>query len=606
MLKYEVDVKKFSELKEKIDIPKFQRGLVWGKPKKREFIKTLKEGLPIGMLLLAPRGDRYLIIDGLQRFTTMKEYSRNFFSYIDKSEITDFDLMAIILASSDARKNYDEYIESAKKSTLEEMRSIIAERIGQSQNKNHFDISKEIALELCKKIAILPNEDCYNIQGEIFKIIEKIYNQAKIDDITVPIIIFRGADDELASIFQKLNQEGVKLSKYDVFAATWIKNTVVVKNDPKFIECITNKYEAAEVNSDLEIAGFDPEEMKQSGELTVFEYSFALGKALMEACPVLFPKLDEAKVDSIGFLILAELMGLSYQKMGQLGARVALYKSLDFKQLKDSIIEAGRIVETSLGRFIESPSGKGTKRISLACHSELQVASYIIVIFKLMYSLTPEEGLKKNLQSKELQRVKRYLRTHYIYDIIRGYWTGSGDTKLEEIIADPPICRYVKDVDKNEFEQEVSRWMNESNQKIKSVNVAAETKLFLNYLFRGRVGATDSGSYDIEHCVPKDVVKKYYHKKDIMVPMSSVCNLTYIPVFDNRSKGEETYYQRQSKNTGAYELNAQQLERLLYPTREELRFVESVKTLTEENYMRFLKERRNTLLNAIMTVLFPE
>ena len=97
MKKYEIAVKKFSEIKDKIKIPKFQRGLVWGESKKREFIKTLKSGLPIGVLLVAPEDDKYLVIDGLQRFTTMLDYSRDYFKYVDKSEITDSDLYSIIV-----------------------------------------------------------------------------------------------------------------------------------------------------------------------------------------------------------------------------------------------------------------------------------------------------------------------------------------------------------------------------------------------------------------------------------------------------------------------------------------------------------------------------
>lgn len=114
MTKYEIEVKKFSELKDTIVIPKFQRGLVWSKTKKKEFIKTLKAGLPIGVLLLSKKGEKYRIVDGLQRFTTMMEYSRDYFSYIEKAEITDFDLTSIIYASSDARAVFDNYTEEAK------------------------------------------------------------------------------------------------------------------------------------------------------------------------------------------------------------------------------------------------------------------------------------------------------------------------------------------------------------------------------------------------------------------------------------------------------------------------------------------------------------
>ena len=83
-LKYKVEKFKFSELQGKVAVPRFQRGLVWGTQKKRSFIRTLKQGLPIGTLLLYPEGDEFLIIDGLQRYTTMLDYSRAYFEYVEE------------------------------------------------------------------------------------------------------------------------------------------------------------------------------------------------------------------------------------------------------------------------------------------------------------------------------------------------------------------------------------------------------------------------------------------------------------------------------------------------------------------------------------------
>ena len=62
--------------------------------------------------------------------------------------------------------------------------------------------------------------------------------------------------------------------------------------------------------------------MLKTGDLTVFEYAFALGKELIEKCPALFSgKKDDSKVESIGFLLLALVLGLSYQKMAALDVR---------------------------------------------------------------------------------------------------------------------------------------------------------------------------------------------------------------------------------------------------------------------------------------------
>lgn len=601
MLQYDIEVKKFGELCSRVEIPKFQRGLVWNREKKQGFIKSLKSGLPIGVLLMSKREDRYLVIDGLQRFTTMKDYARDFFSYIEREEITDSDLMAVILASETGRAIFDGFTPDAQQKIRDTMRNVIAENISGRQNRNFLEISLDTASELCGKIPAFPEKDMLSLSKQIYVVIERISKQAQIDDITIPLIIFKGREEELADIFQKLNQEGVRLSKYDVFAATWIDHFVTVRDDPKFIDYIINKYEAAQRDSDLDIADYDPDEMKQSGRLTVFEYAFAVGKALMDKCKMLFPRMDDAKIDSIGFLLLAELMGLTYQKMGQLADVIETYENLDYKKLKDAILDAGSIVESALTPYIDSPANK---KKSLVCHSELQLASYIIVVFKLKYSLTPQEGLVPRQRSRDVARVKEYLHKHYLFDILRGFWSGSGDSKLEEIIAEPSACRYTRDVAREEFEVAVSSWLEASNSKAPLTNVSAETKLFLNYLLRGRVHDVGRGSYDIEHCVPKEVIKRYYRKKNIVVPMSSVCNLVYIPEKDNRSKGELTYYQRQDSDPGAFSLNQEQLDTLVYPRREELRFVESISTLTEENYFAFLRKRKQSLQKIMMDILY--
>ena len=606
MLKYELAQIKFSELKDKIEIPKFQRGLVWGGEKKKEFIRSLKSGLPIGVLLLSKaESGKYLVIDGLQRFTTMLEYSRDYFSYIDPSEITDSDVISIIISSNDAKDMYDLHLESAKATIRDKVRKIIVENIRTGVNKNLNQISRLTAQQLCKEIPEFPDKDVMEILDAVYVIVDKFSTAARIEDIEIPLIIFNGKEDELATVFQKLNQEGVKLSKYDVFAATWCGHTVNVSGDTDFIKQIIRKYDASQEKSGLEISNYDPEEMLKTGQLTAFEYAFALGKELIDRCPILFnAKKDDSKVESIGFLILAELLGLSYQDMNKLASEMDRNDKLDFIKLKDAIIDTARNVQSALGDYIVAPTNK---KPSLACHSELQLASYIIVLFKLRYDISLESGLvDKGNKAKEIKEFRRFLSKHYLYDILRGYWSGSGDTKLEEIIADPYTCRYVKDVSRDSFEQAISEWLVSLNKKSSLTTVSAETKLFLNYLLRLFVNPADIAKteYDIEHCVPKKVLQDYFVKKNIAVPVSAACNLVYIPKSENRGKGDMTYYQKQKKDASSYTLNADALDTLCYPLVTELEFVESVSTLTAENYFAFLADREKYITHRMITKLY--
>ena len=600
-LKYDIEKMKFKDLKDSIEIPRFQRGLVWGKEKKRELIKTLKSGLPIGVLLLYKKEDKYLVIDGLQRFTTMKDYSNDYFSYVDKDEITNKNIMDIVTSSDSASQLYDALTEDAKNALRDSIRKIIILGITDSRGKNNNKISWNISKKLCTDLVEFDVEDAGDIQSTVFDIVDSFSKTANIDDVEIPMILFKGDESELASIYQKLNQEGVKLSKYDVFAATWVGHTLKVNDDIPFIDLIIKKYEKAEEESELDISDFDADEIRESGELTVFEYAFGIGKAIAKKCTHLLT-YDESKVDSIGFVILAEILGLSYGEMGKLAEVIDTMPNLDYKILKDRIVEVCYDVEKALGNRIIAPTGKDT---SLACHAELQLVSYVVVLFKLKYAIKDGELIKRTDKTSEINNFKKYLHKHYLYSILRGDWSSAGDSKLAEITNNADSCLYCLDVDKNSFEQVIIDWLEQSVSKMEQKQIPKINKLFMNYLLRGRTGDISTTKFDVEHCVPQKVIQKYFLDKSIIVPMSSLCNTVYIPVPDNRRKKDKTYYQKQDEDVTAYALNEDQLNVYLYPKRADLQFVESVATLTKDNYMDFLNGRKVVVKDAMMEVLYP-
>jgi len=72
---------------QKVQLPRFQRGLVWGPAKRKDLINSIKNGHPIGSLLVWEQHDGsgiFQLIDGLQR-------TNSIITYLD-SPLVDFDL----------------------------------------------------------------------------------------------------------------------------------------------------------------------------------------------------------------------------------------------------------------------------------------------------------------------------------------------------------------------------------------------------------------------------------------------------------------------------------------------------------------------------------
>ena len=83
-------------------------------------------------------------------------------------------------------------------------------------------------------------------------------------------------------------------------------------------------------------------------------------------------------------------------------------------------------------------------------------------------------AVQENVKDK-IKEVKEYLKLHYIYDIVQNYWSGSGDTKLDNVVIENNK-RYSRYIAKEEFEEAISRWNDEQLDR-RSVNFESIAKL---------------------------------------------------------------------------------------------------------------------------------
>lgn len=609
MGKYDVDVKKYGEIKSIIDIPRFQRSPIWSETKKKELIQTIKKGLPIGSILLSKKGDRYELVDGLQRISTLKYFESNRFKYIDENEVTEEEMIKIL--NSDPKSpdygyiviTLDEPTSKSYVALISEMKNVVVETMKNDWDKELNDISWDITGKL-QGIALLAKFDVRKLQNCVFKLVDKINNILDVNEIKIPVIIFNnnGANNnaELIEIFTKMNSQGVTLSKYDIFSAAWQNCIIKLKTDTgkEIIESVINKYAISSEKAGLEISNFDPEDIRNTGKINIFEYAYAISKVLSNHSTFLFDASDESKVDSLGFTLLAGLFDIANKDMDKLGDTLKDYK-IDYVYLANTLVEVVKELENTLEKWIASYD-----KTYYTCHSEMQLASYILVLHKLKYKIN-KDSIDKVYNKKAEQVFKNYLPRHYLFDVLRGYWAGSGDSKLDELISQPDNNRYSYDVDKTTFENQINTWMDEQNSKTRKT-ISIEVKMFLNYLHKGSFTALEvsENPFDFDHIIPKKKLEVQFESKGINIPFSTPCNLAKIPSFDNRSKREYTYYQLVDFKKNAIELSDEFLEKCQYPQKNEISFVNSIDTFTRENYMKFLNDRKKYLANKLITIIY--
>ena len=82
---------------DKIILPKYQRGFVWTTKKKEDFIETLHAGFPFGTFLvyedrIQDSEKRYVLVDGQQRLSTLRQYNDDRVGYWKKLNKQKFDI----------------------------------------------------------------------------------------------------------------------------------------------------------------------------------------------------------------------------------------------------------------------------------------------------------------------------------------------------------------------------------------------------------------------------------------------------------------------------------------------------------------------------------
>lgn len=587
--------------KRKIILPRFQRSIVWKREAQESFIESVKRGFPVGAILLSQTGSDaegniiFQIIDGLQRSTTLKKYIKepNLFFSIDD-------------AGRNFAKQVLQFLKFETTLTLEQVEKTMLDWVRSLKGFQEFQgfSSYNLATKFDEMIGEkLEKSQLFELTKIITPYLKTIGDEANISSVKIPVIIYSGNQDNLPQIFERLNSKGTALSKYQVFAAAWGDHDQyrpIQITNRAIMDQIKGKYDRLE-DEGLEIENYNPDEF-YSGDFSVFEYFFGLGKHIVSKYQYLFGggSANSDQADSIAFNLGTICLGLDTKNMGKQLPKTFLNIG-SVEKFESALMDSIDFVDTVLKPFIGLRANRKAKQNSVPSvyHTEMQIVSFIGKVFRSKYDEKIEISPDWNTKEKNL---KKNIPHYYLYDILRDYWRGSGDTKSFEFANSE---RYEREISKVSWENVLDEFhTNElEKQETSRVKIKDSTILFLKYIYTHLFTAGEELSnveFEIEHIIPVQRLKKLAESTSNGLPIGAVSNLCLLEKDLNRIKGDQTiyeYYNKKEKDAiddkslNNIRLERERVEERAFITKEDLEFLDSPESFNRNNYEVALKKR---------------
>jgi hypothetical protein len=529
-----------------VELPRFQRGVVWIARKRRELIGSLLEGLPIGSLLMYEdkRSGKFLLVDGLQRTNSIREYGAKPLASLEVRKVDASALQglykALVAAGVPLASQLD--CDSSVEKWMRELGTT-------GKGFSAYDLVTHMGLEHQSPDfpkAYAPAED---VVVQLSELSQALLKQK------IGVILYRGPVDRLPDIYDRVNSKGTKLNRYETVAAAWPKADVDLTAPfvAKVAKALIRRYEALRA-LEFEIDGYTPGQPLTDGSL--FEYMIGLGAMLKKDYGLLYgrPSGDMA-TESIGFTLAAAILGLKVGRIVDLPGKFPLKKgAIDVSRVQTGLTEGSEHVRDLLQPRIGLPVKRSLPH---RCHTEFQIASIVAryAVGKHDFDSDAERpGWKKDWAVLDAA-----VHRHYLADAVRGVWGGHGDTTMfDRVWSAPgvPSDYYAARLTDSEMNTVLSAWFN-SELRASGLDrqpFSGTQKAFLRYASSGKSKPLPfwvaCGVLNIDHIMPLERLRDL--GADNTWPGSHVANLLVLDERINKSKNRSTfpdYLARVSKET---------------------------------------------------------
>ena len=292
------NLKDFTD-KAQIKIPSFQRRLRWSDDKKKQLLTSIDEGLPIGSLLVhAIPGKPYLLVDGQQRVTTIIESAQRPYSFLNPEF-----LLVEVFPKFAKSVGWNEKIDELPK---------FLEAFSTWLNGDHPELIPATNLLQTQVKSLLAGNFAPDVEEIVTFAVSKANTSVRQrENYPIPVICYQGEISDLPEIFERLNQRGTKLTKYEIYMATWENSGLIKPSNPLAADKVLEKFNAAQ-EFGIGVVNQHP------GMLTLGEYLLTLGHEICEGRPKTFGEEYEETADAIAFQAACLALGLPLSGMENL------------------------------------------------------------------------------------------------------------------------------------------------------------------------------------------------------------------------------------------------------------------------------------------------
>jgi hypothetical protein len=502
---------------DRLELPKFQRGLVWTKSKQVDLIATLHQGFPFGSILVYEKragsdSKTLLLLDGQQRLSTIKNYIENKLSFwkpLNK------EYYRKILMEVNEILNYEKEVSEKE----------FDEAINYNDEKFN-DFIEDFGEE---------RETRKAIREKFSQLRSKMNAYVDIENLKIPVIKYTGDEENIARVFENLNKGGTPLTKYEVYNATWAYESIALSESDiqnEILQNVINYYDDMIKNGEFELNNFSRDDLAVNRNINLAELGIAIGRYVVNKMPSLISE-NKNSANEYGF----SLLGLSVNVSNSGNGLDKLIKHVDSIQneLESTMIKIEKIssdLNATFGKLLKRNKGGNDSEFMTGLSSSNKILSYFASLWEL--------------EGKSYTNTLNNLPAYYVIDYLKGTWSGHGDGRLVKYFPEVKELSYEDSVTLDELDSSFENWIEEQFSGKGNIYFKDYTKALatmhanLTYLSDE---ISDGQTMEFEHIIPKVKVSNKDSGTEKYVYAANLGNAMYLPKDLNNGKKEKTLYE---------------------------------------------------------------